>query len=677
MFKAIKKINIILLTSFFLLFAGISLFFLFELNQKKEINDKFLKKSLLQLSINLGEPLKFNDLFNVRKIIQKSLLYDYYKNLKIVNSSKEIIFKKNRTKCSKESLGSSVIYYLDEKVGEIFTCETKNYRSSYTLFLFSFGCLIVFMLFIFILIRKQILQNTKPLLDFIREVERIDFNKASRIELSGSIARDKTFSDLGFKINSLLDNLLFLNSKLVEQEKIKNQITLSSQLAHDIRSPLSALDMSIKSLDKVDPSQKQLIRSAINRIHDIANNLVGKNEKMNNDSSVESTLLSSVLSQIISEKRTEYRNLNRISIDFPFSTNEYGLFSEINSYELKRIISNLINNSIEANDKDEGFIEVRLENTADYNQIVISDNGKGISKENIDSIFKEGVSIDKSDGTGLGLFHAKNTIESWSGFITCESELQVSTVFTIRLPKSNSPSSFVKSIEIDSNQNIVIVDDDSSIHQVWKGRLESLKVDTSKLSIFSDPKMFLTWYEANKDENATYLFDFEFLGHELNGLSLVEAVSASNKYLVTSRYEEDHIKNKCSEYSIGLIDKGMIGFIPMSVEIKQEKTLKSHILIDDDDLIHMSWKYEAKKCEVELDCYNTVEEFLAKSECYSKDSIIYVDSNLANDIKGEVESEKIHKAGFSNIYLSTGYAPSDLEKPSWIKEIVGKRAKFN
>ncbi len=467
--------------------------------------------------------------------------------------------------------------------------------------------------------------------------------------------------------------------ELMENEKLKSRIkeiefNVNRQLAHDIRSPLSALDMSVKSLDAVEPSQKQLIRSAINRIHDIANNLAGKSETLENNNAVESSLLSSVLSQIISEKRTEYRNLNNIIIDFPFSIREYGLFSNISSFELKRIISNLINNSIEANNKDEGHVEVRLQNTESINQIIITDNGKGITKENIEKIFDEGVSIDKAEGTGLGLHHAKSVIESWDGSITCKSELGAGTSFIISLPKALESKDFVKEINLDPSLDVVIVDDDFSIHQVWKGRLESLNFSIDNISMFSDPEKFLSWYKDNKSEDTTYLFDYEFLGHDLNGLTLMDTVAADKKYLVTSRYEEAHIKEKCQKESIGLIDKGMIGFIPINLINNSKKS--KHVLIDDDQLIHMSWKMEAKASDIELDCYFTVDEFLANSDIYSKNSIVNIDSNLSDGVKGEVESKKIYDAGFENIYLTTGYAPSEFKKPNWIKKIIGKRAKF-
>jgi len=104
---------------------------------------------------------------------------------------------------------------------------------------------------------------------------------------------------------------------------------------------------------------------------------------------------------------------------------------------------------------------------------------------------------------------------------------------------------------------------------------------------------------------------------------------------------------------------------------------KKYIFIDDDLLMHMSWKMEAEKENVDLLCLHTIEEFLDIAKDYSLDTQIYIDSNLADGIKGEVESEKIAELGFTELYLATGYSPKDIDRPKWIKCIVGKRASFS
>ena len=101
------------------------------------------------------------------------------------------------------------------------------------------------------------------------------------------------------------------------------------------------------------------------------------------------------------------------------------------------------------------------------------------------------------------------------------------------------------------------------------------------------------------------------------------------------------------------------------------------VLIDDDKLIHMSWQMAARKADIELKTYFTVDEFLDSCECLSKQTEIFIDSNLADGKRGEIESEKIFNAGFEVLFLSTGYNSEDIQCPVWIKGVTGKRPNFS
>lgn len=101
---------------------------------------------------------------------------------------------------------------------------------------------------------------------------------------------------------------------------------------------------------------------------------------------------------------------------------------------------------------------------------------------------------------------------------------------------------------------------------------------------------------------------------------------------------------------------------------------KQYILIDDDKLIHMSWKYHFKEKEEELFCFFTVEECLSKFNGEDlAHTTVFIDSNLAHGVKGEVEAKKLFDSGFLKIYLSTGYSPNSINKPAYIKEIISKK----
>lgn len=103
---------------------------------------------------------------------------------------------------------------------------------------------------------------------------------------------------------------------------------------------------------------------------------------------------------------------------------------------------------------------------------------------------------------------------------------------------------------------------------------------------------------------------------------------------------------------------------------------KTIVLIDDDKLIHMSWKHYAKKQGHSIATFFTIQDFLAISSDFPKEALIYVDSQLSNGIRGEEESKLIYEAGFHNLYLATGYEDFDVSKYYWIKGVKTKKPAF-
>ena len=74
------------------------------------------------------------------------------------------------------------------------------------------------------------------------------------------------------------------------------------------------------------------------------------------------------------------------------------------------------------------------------------------------------------------------------------------------------------------------------------------------------------------------------------------------------------------------------------------------VLIDDDRLMIINWTHHCKKNNLPFTGFKSINEFLAVSENFDKQTRIYIDSNLVDGIKGEIESEKIFALGFLNLY---------------------------
>lgn len=102
----------------------------------------------------------------------------------------------------------------------------------------------------------------------------------------------------------------------------------------------------------------------------------------------------------------------------------------------------------------------------------------------------------------------------------------------------------------------------------------------------------------------------------------------------------------------------------------------AYVLIDNDPLIHKMWEMAAVKGNVSIRTYRTVQSFLDDCAQYSADVSIYIDSELDNDLRGEIESQKIYDKGFKNIYLASGSIDINIEDYPWIKDKKSKRPPF-
>jgi signal transduction histidine kinase len=101
------------------------------------------------------------------------------------------------------------------------------------------------------------------------------------------------------------------------------------------------------------------------------------------------------------------------------------------------ILSNLISNAIRYHDKckEKRFIRLYVLNTDFGFYLKVEDNGQGISPEYHQRVFDMFYRAnEKSQGSGLGLYIVKETLEKLSGSIHLESSLGVGSTFTVRLP---------------------------------------------------------------------------------------------------------------------------------------------------------------------------------------------------------------------------------------------------
>lgn len=475
----------------------------------------------------------------------------------------------------------------------------------------------------------------------------------------------------------LRDHFIDILSKQNEILKKTEILKISTQVAHDIRSPLAAINVAISDVSFIPENKRVMIRNASQRINEIANNLllqaksnIPELNQNNDDIKVYSELVFVVLENIITEKRYEY-NKEKINIQLNVSESAYDSFSDINLGIFKRILSNLINNCIDAIDSN-GSVIVGLISTNKFVEISIQDNGCGIPQEFLATVMEPGVSFNKKNGAGLGLAHAKQHIDQVKGEITLHSTLNVGTNVIIRLPKSAYPAWFCKQIEIGNDYNIIILDDDMSIHDAWKERLRH--IPNIHLSHFYKASDLIDAYITQPIKHF-YLIDYELLNDNITGLDLIEKLNlCEHAVLVTSCFEDKELRARCEKIGLKIIPKSYVPYIPILNPINLQSS--NLVFIDNDDLIRKAWLFAAQNSGLNISTYSSPSEFNNDLDKYSKDIPIYIDSDLGNNIKGEHYAKYLHDHGFKELFLTTGYQPEHFGHLPWIKAIVGKEPPF-
>lgn len=234
-----------------------------------------------------------------------------------------------------------------------------------------------------------------------------------------------------------------------EEEKLageKENRVLISNISHDLKTPITAIKGYVEGImDGVaDTPEKQ--EKYIRTIYNKANEM--------------DTLINELtLYAKIDTNRIPY-NFSRINVAdyFEDCVEEVGLDLEAENIrlnyidyadkdvliiadpeQLRRVINNLISNSIKYLDKEQGFINIRIRDVGDFIQIEFEDNGKGISAKDLPYIFDRFYRADASrnsstGGSGIGLSIVKKIIEDHGGKIWVNSKEGTGTImyFVIR-----------------------------------------------------------------------------------------------------------------------------------------------------------------------------------------------------------------------------------------------------
>lgn len=216
-----------------------------------------------------------------------------------------------------------------------------------------------------------------------------------------------------------------LTSKKAEQNKV--WVGLSKETAHQLGTPISSLMAWTEVLKETYPSDELLLEMEkdVKRLQLIAERF----SKIGSVAEAKEASLSDVLDHVIDYM--DRRTSSKVQIIRKYPAED--VIVRINASLFEWVIENLCKNAVDAMEGS-GIICLQYEKVADRVILDVTDNGKGIRKKNLQTVFKPGFTT-KSRGWGLGLSLAKRIVEEYHGgkIYVKSSEIGKGTTFRIEL----------------------------------------------------------------------------------------------------------------------------------------------------------------------------------------------------------------------------------------------------
>lgn len=222
---------------------------------------------------------------------------------------------------------------------------------------------------------------------------------------------------------------------LIEKENRE----LISNISHDLKTPITAIKGYVEGIQDGVASSPEKLDKYIRTIYNKANDMDRLIDELTFYSKIDTNRIPYTFSKI---NVAEYfwDCVEEVGLDMETRGIELGYFNYVDedvlviadAEQMKRVINNIIGNSLKYLDKKKGIINLRITDDGDFIQVVIEDNGKGIAAKDLPYIFDRFYRTDSSrnsskGGSGIGLSIVKKIIEDHGGRIWASSKEGIGT----------------------------------------------------------------------------------------------------------------------------------------------------------------------------------------------------------------------------------------------------------
>ena len=226
------------------------------------------------------------------------------------------------------------------------------------------------------------------------------------------------------------------------EEKIqydKESKELISNISHDLKTPITAIKGYVEGIMDGVASSPEKLDKYIRTIYNKANDMDRLIDELTFYSKIDTNKIPYTFSKI--NVSQYFRDcVEEVGLDMEARGIELGYFNYVDedvvviadAEQMKRVINNIIGNSVKYLDKKKGIINIRIKDDGDFIQVEIEDNGKGIAAKDLPNIFDRFYRTDSSrnssqGGSGIGLSIVRKIIEDHGGRIWATSKEGIGT----------------------------------------------------------------------------------------------------------------------------------------------------------------------------------------------------------------------------------------------------------
>lgn len=342
--------------------------------------------------------------------------------------------------------------------------------------------------------------------------------------------------------NRLVTESALRSQKEIEAAKAEVFVERIRKIRHDIRSPLSGLLAVQEALDPKDDLLYSTFSSVVRGLRSLV-------EKLNNleieEQAPQLTIVEVVAEEAVRAVRMKFLKRKNISLNLSYDAEKLSPVFAVPD-ALHRIFENLLENAFDAVPVN-GTINLSVISDATDCRVFVEDTGCGIDPEFIPKLFQEGATFGKVAGTGLGLYHAKKSLEAWRGSIAYEARDSAGARISIRLPLAQTGVVFKGK---PNARRLVVIDDDLGM----PASLSRAGYEVSaSAATFEDG---LTILRQKTPADVAILVDQDLAGRR--GTDLIAEAPGRPSFLCTNDFDNPDVVQRARQVGAVIIPKPIL-----------------------------------------------------------------------------------------------------------------------